>query len=164
MAIAVSIIVGNENESSEGVEIVCYLNCLNYLQGAETSAVTLASSLVFLAMLPELQEQVYQEQVGILGEDISKEPTPQDLDKMELLIRVIKETLRHICPVAITKEAEDDIKLGKPRKALPRACWESVTRAVGASLFNVWLCFNITHVFHRELQHSQGSNILCIYS
>lgn len=64
-------------------------------------------------MHSDIQEQIYQEQQAIVGNDLDKDPTPEDIKRMDLLNRAIKETLRHTATVFIHKEATGDIKLGK---------------------------------------------------
>lgn len=79
--------------------------------GTDTTAVALSCALLFLAMFPEIQEEAYQEQVSIFGENSEREPTPEDLDSMDCLSRVIKETIRFCSPPMILKYSTGDIQL-----------------------------------------------------
>lgn len=85
---------------------------LREFQGSEAPSVLSSTLLVFLAMYPELQEEIYQEQVNIFGDDLGREPDLEDLKKMELLNMTIKEVLRHTSTPLIHKQATADIQLG----------------------------------------------------
>ncbi|KAK9507442.1 hypothetical protein O3M35_007295 [Rhynocoris fuscipes] len=73
-----------------------------------------------LAMFPEHQEEVYQEQVKIVGEDPDIIPTMDQLNSMVYLDRVIKEVLRLFCPIGILRNLTEDIDLGEYK--LPKGC------------------------------------------
>lgn len=79
--------------------------------GADTSAVVGSTALLYLAMFPELQEEAYQEQMSIFGDNSMQEPNPNDLASMVFLTRVIKETLRHSSPASVLRHASGDIHL-----------------------------------------------------
>nr|XP_018915914.1 PREDICTED: cytochrome P450 4C1-like [Bemisia tabaci] len=79
--------------------------------GSETTAQTNCFVLLMLAIHPEYQEKVFEEQYNIFG-DADTPITPDDLDKMEYLEQVIKETLRLFPVVPIfARHAEEDTKL-----------------------------------------------------
>ncbi|KAK9510983.1 hypothetical protein O3M35_005645 [Rhynocoris fuscipes] len=81
--------------------------------GYDTSAVTAATVLLMLAMFPEHQEGVYNEQINLVGDDTSVPLTWEQLSNMHYLTRVIKETLRRHNPPTIARVAANDIDLGK---------------------------------------------------
>ncbi|KAK9509815.1 hypothetical protein O3M35_007042 [Rhynocoris fuscipes] len=90
------------------------------IAGFDTTSVTAASALLMLAMFPEHQEAVYQEQLKVIGDDPTVMPTWDQLNSMEYLARVIKEALRLYCPVATLRTASKDIDLGEYK--LPEGC------------------------------------------
>lgn len=67
----------------------------NIATGFETSALITSYCVLMLAMHPDIQQQVYEEIVGYYGTE-TRTPTVvyEDLNKLELLDRVLKETLR----------------------------------------------------------------------
>ncbi|XP_073970418.1 cytochrome P450 4c3-like [Rhodnius prolixus] len=89
------------------------------IAGFDTSAVTISYILLILAMYPEHQEAVYQEQLDILGEDPNVAPTWEQLSKMSYLTRVIKEVMRLFSPPGIFRRLTDDLDLGEGYK-LPK--------------------------------------------
>ncbi|XP_073970417.1 cytochrome P450 4c3-like isoform X2 [Rhodnius prolixus] len=91
------------------------------IAGFDTSAVTMSYVLLLLAMYPEHQEAVYQEQLDILGEDPEVVPTWEQLSKMSYLTRVIKEVLRLSNPPGIFRKLTNDLDLGEGYK-LPKGC------------------------------------------
>nr|XP_018917704.1 PREDICTED: cytochrome P450 4C1-like [Bemisia tabaci] len=81
------------------------------LAGSETAAQTNCFVLLMLAIHPEYQEKVFEEQYNIFG-NADKPITLDDLDKMKYLEQVIKETLRLFPAVPIfARYAEEDTKL-----------------------------------------------------
>ncbi|XP_044261300.1 cytochrome P450 4C1-like isoform X2 [Tribolium madens] len=81
------------------------------ITASETTALTVGITLITLGIYPEIQEKIDQELDMIFGND-DREPTLEDVNKMEYLERVIKETLRLLSPVPIIARATDrDIKL-----------------------------------------------------
>ncbi|CAH0394423.1 unnamed protein product [Bemisia tabaci] len=79
--------------------------------GSETAAQTNCFVLLMLAIHPEYQEKVFEEQYNIFG-NADKPVTLDDLDKMKYLEQVIKETLRLFPAVPIfARYAEEDTKL-----------------------------------------------------
>lgn len=75
-----------------------------------TSTTIAASALVFLAMFPDIQEEVYQEQLSIFGNS-KRDATEKDVSAMVYLTMVIKETLRLTGAPGIFRKASEDIKL-----------------------------------------------------
>lgn len=65
-----------------------------------------------LAMFPEYQEALYQEQVDILGENLDESLKWEHLSQMTYLSRVIKEVMRLYCPLAILRQLSKNVKLG----------------------------------------------------
>lgn len=80
-------------------------------QGNETTGLTLAFTILMLAMHPNIQEKVYQE---IQSNDGSGEPTYDTLSHLTYMEMVIKETLRHFAvgPV-VGRKATANVKLSK---------------------------------------------------
>ncbi|XP_044764501.1 cytochrome P450 4C1-like [Coccinella septempunctata] len=76
----------------------------------DTSATTLSYCCLLLAMHPEYQQKIYEEAVGILGED--RDVTPSDIPKFQFLDMCLKETLR-VFPVIpfVMRIASADIEL-----------------------------------------------------
>ncbi|XP_072159667.1 cytochrome P450 4C1 [Bemisia tabaci] len=96
----------NYSETDMIDEVITFL-----IGGSETSAVTNCFCLLMLAMHPEFQEKVYEEQCNIFkGED--RPVTGEDMDRMEYTEQVIKETLR-MFPVVplILRAVEEDLKI-----------------------------------------------------
>ncbi|KAK9510982.1 hypothetical protein O3M35_005644 [Rhynocoris fuscipes] len=83
------------------------------IAGFDTSSVVVATILLMLAIFPEHEEGVYNEQVNLVGDDTSVPLTWEQLSNMHYLTRVIKETVRLHCPPFIGRIASNDIDLGK---------------------------------------------------
>lgn len=79
-----------------------------FVAGHETPANCLAWTLHLLTQHPTIAEQVRVELAEVLG---GREPTPEDLPKLELLERVFKESLRIYPPgwVIVRTPYEDDV-------------------------------------------------------
>ncbi|KAG5670296.1 hypothetical protein PVAND_000572 [Polypedilum vanderplanki] len=60
----------------------------------DTTSSAIAFTLLNLAKHQEIQKKVYNECFEIFGNDLSQQPTMQDLNKMNYLDKVIKENLR----------------------------------------------------------------------
>lgn len=89
----------------------------NIATGFETSALITSYCVLMLAMHPEIQQQVYEEIVQVYGQG-NKTPTVEyeDLNKLVLLDRVLKETLR-LFPVVpyFARKLRKDFELGEER-------------------------------------------------
>ncbi|XP_014294632.1 cytochrome P450 4c21 [Halyomorpha halys] len=70
----------------------------------------LSNSIVFLALLPDIQERAFQEQYEIFRND-NRDPTIDDLEQMQFLDRFIKESFRFLSPPFIGKLATGDINI-----------------------------------------------------
>ncbi|CAB0045304.1 unnamed protein product [Trichogramma brassicae] len=85
-------------------------------QGNDTTALVNTYVLFMLALFPDVQEKVYQEQFEIYGDsDPGDVPVRhEDLNRMDYLERVIKETLR-IFPIApiVVRKITDDLNIGE---------------------------------------------------
>uniref|UniRef100_A0AC34RBZ9 Cytochrome P450 n=1 Tax=Panagrolaimus sp. JU765 TaxID=591449 RepID=A0AC34RBZ9_9BILA len=68
--------------------------------GSETTASTLHFVTYILSLKPEIQEKVRSEAFQVLGQDLSKEVTMEDLNKLKYMDQVILETLRMYSPGA----------------------------------------------------------------
>lgn len=67
----------------------------NIATGFETSALITSYCILMLAMHPDIQQQVYEEIVSYYGKETRKPVVIyEDLNKLELLDRALKETLR----------------------------------------------------------------------
>ncbi|XP_044261131.1 cytochrome P450 4C1-like isoform X1 [Tribolium madens] len=82
------------------------------ITGSETTAITIGMVLIILGIYPEVQEKIMDELELVLGPD-NREITLDDINKMEYMERVIKETLR-VLPIVpiILRSMDEDIKLG----------------------------------------------------
>jgi cytochrome P450 family 4 len=81
--------------------------------GSDTTALTMSFTTIMLALHQDVQEKVYQEICDIFGNS-DRDPTLDDLNKMEYLERVIKETMR-LFPVGpiLFRHVQEDIKIRK---------------------------------------------------
>lgn len=86
----------------------------NIATGFETSALITSYCVLMLAMHKDIQQQVYEEIVQHYGRD-TRQPTVvyEDLNKLEFLDRVLKETLR-LFPVVpyFARKLRKDFVLG----------------------------------------------------
>ncbi|CAE7460748.1 CYP97B3 [Symbiodinium sp. CCMP2592] len=82
-----------------------------FLAGHDTTAVSLAWQMYFLAKYPEVQQKAREEVQGILGG--RKDPTVEDLEKVPYLSAVINEGLRIRPPLfnLYTRQAAHDTEL-----------------------------------------------------
>jgi cytochrome P450 family 4 len=81
--------------------------------GSDTSAIILSFATVMLAMHQGIQEKLFKEMCDIFG-NTDRDPTLDDLTRMDYLERVIKETMRlfPIGPVLL-RHVQEDIKIRK---------------------------------------------------
>ncbi|XP_044261197.1 cytochrome P450 4c3-like [Tribolium madens] len=99
-------VVTTENSCKEKQFLNHLLNCnkiddsaiLEELQnimitGSETTAITTGIVLIVLGILPEIQSKIMDELESVFGTD-DRKPTLEDINNLEYLERVIKETLR----------------------------------------------------------------------
>ncbi|KAK9501913.1 hypothetical protein O3M35_012548 [Rhynocoris fuscipes] len=83
------------------------------LAGSHSVSLMSSTIILLLAMYPEHQEAVYQEQLEILGDDPEVAPTWEQLSKMTYLTRVFKEVIRLMTAPFIIRDVDNDINLGK---------------------------------------------------
>ncbi|KAJ3656971.1 hypothetical protein Zmor_016008 [Zophobas morio] len=84
--------------------------CLMLIASSETAAATINTILTFLGIYSDIQERVYQELVSVLP-NMENSPTQEELNRLDYLERVIKETLRIVPTVPfILRYADEDIK------------------------------------------------------
>ncbi|XP_032519320.2 cytochrome P450 4C1-like [Danaus plexippus] len=83
------------------------------IAGNDTTALVICYALLLLGQHSEAQDKVYNELRDIFGDSL-RSPTKEDLNKMEYLERVIKETMRLYTVVPIIgRETQKEIKLSK---------------------------------------------------
>lgn len=88
--------------------------------GYKTIATTLGFALCVLGIYPEWQDQVLRELDDVFGEDSLRPVTFGDLSQLQLLERVLKETLRLFPSVpVITRELPVSIRLGPEDTEIP---------------------------------------------
>ncbi|GLH09718.1 Cytochrome P450 4C1 [Gryllus bimaculatus] len=82
-------------------------------EGHDTTSASMCWTLYLMALHPDVQEKVYEEQMEIFqGSD--RKPTMKDLSEMKYLERVIKESLRLYPSVPfITRQVTQDIEIGE---------------------------------------------------
>nr|XP_043067631.1 probable cytochrome P450 313a3 [Drosophila bipectinata] len=87
--------------------------CCNIIQGATNStAATVNHILILLAMFPQYQEIVFEELKYVFPAGVDFEVEYADLQKLEYLDRVFRETLRLIPSVTtIIRDLKEDIRL-----------------------------------------------------
>ncbi|XP_067013699.2 cytochrome P450 4C1 [Anabrus simplex] len=91
------------------------------LAGIETTATSMCFTLMMLAYHPQIQEDVHQELKEVFADDWERPVTPDDVKNLQLLNRVIKETMRLFPPVFFTlREATQEVKLSTC--TIPEGC------------------------------------------
>ena len=81
-----------------------------FLAGHETTSIALANTLYLLSLDPEVEARVYEEAVAVLGD---RSASSEDYPQLELVERVIKESMRLYPPVyTIGRELTEDFELG----------------------------------------------------
>jgi cytochrome P450 len=81
-----------------------------FVAGHETSAVTLAAALHFIAHDPQVQRRLQDEVTAVLGD---RAPTAADLPALGYVERVVKEALRLFPPpYGIDREVAEDVTIG----------------------------------------------------
>ncbi|XP_014294678.1 cytochrome P450 4c21 [Halyomorpha halys] len=81
-----------------------------FVTSTNTLASALSSSIIFLALLPDIQEKAWKEQYDIFGND-KRDPNIDDLKQMHYLDRFIKECLRFLSPPFVGKVATGDVNI-----------------------------------------------------
>ncbi|XP_063233542.1 cytochrome P450 4g15-like [Bacillus rossius redtenbacheri] len=78
--------------------------------GTDSTAYTVATTLMLLGLHQDVQRKVFQEQEIIFGEDMSRSVTAEDLKQMVYLEQVINETMR-LYPVVplVARRADEDV-------------------------------------------------------
>ncbi|KAL1459277.1 hypothetical protein WDU94_011279 [Cyamophila willieti] len=104
--------------------------------GFDTVKITTSIVLNILAIHPEIQEEVYNEIISVLGDSPDTIPTYDQIQNLDLLTRVIKETMRLYTPVpVIARTAMEEFQL------------ENFTIPAGCTLA---ICI---HTIHRHPRH-----------
>ncbi|XP_063914644.1 cytochrome P450 4C1-like [Zophobas morio] len=85
---------------------------LMLIASSETTALTVNIVLTILGIYPDIQEKVFGELVSVLP-TIEKDPTLEDISRLDYLKRVVKETMR-LVPIIpfILRYTDEDIKCG----------------------------------------------------
>lgn len=101
------------------------LQCISILfliPGLETSSTAMSFLLLLVAIHPDVQNQLAEELEEIFGQDSTRTATSDDVTRMHVMDRVIKETLRHN-PIATTlsREISEDVVLPSGY-TLPKGC------------------------------------------
>jgi cytochrome P450 family 4 len=83
------------------------------MAGSDTTAITLSFATIMLAMHQDIQEKLNKEMCDIF-ENTDRDPTLDDLTRMDYLERVIKETMRlfPLTPILL-RQVQEDIKICK---------------------------------------------------
>lgn len=95
----------NEGEES----IVAELQEM-FFTSAHTTGTTLLNIVILLGVLPDMQDRIWKEQYEIFGNE-KRDPTMDDLKKMEFLDRFVKECLRFLGPPYSARIATSDINI-----------------------------------------------------
>ncbi|XP_063923982.1 cytochrome P450 4C1-like isoform X1 [Zophobas morio] len=83
-----------------------------FFVGTETSAVVLSSTLLVLGMYPDVQKKIEEELISIFG-DSDRDPSLEDVNQMQYLERVIKETMRLLPPIPfVMRSVDENVHLG----------------------------------------------------
>ncbi|XP_054263603.1 cytochrome P450 4g15-like [Macrosteles quadrilineatus] len=77
----------NEQDFQHEVVTIC-------AAGTNSAAVSLSSNLLALAWHPDVQEKLYEEIVNVMGDDLNRDVTSEDLKRMTYLDQVLRETWR----------------------------------------------------------------------
>jgi cytochrome P450 len=81
--------------------------------GTETSTYASCSTILILAIYPEVQKNVQSELDSLFGES-NRDPTMEDVKNMEYLERVIKELLRFFPPIPfVMRKVDETIEIGR---------------------------------------------------
>ncbi|CAH1394615.1 unnamed protein product [Nezara viridula] len=97
-------------ESNESKRTLLQLMQEVLFTSAHTVASALSNTIILLAVQPDMQERAFKEQCEIFGND-SRDPTIDDVERMEFLGRFIKECLRFLGPPFSGRKATADINL-----------------------------------------------------
>ncbi|KAF1749970.1 hypothetical protein GCK72_016515 [Caenorhabditis remanei] len=81
--------------------------------GHDTTATSFSWLCWNLAHNPDIQEKVYEEIIGIFGENPEGDVTSEDLKKLDYTERVLKESKRRIAPVPVVqRKLREDMEIG----------------------------------------------------
>ncbi|GMT21510.1 hypothetical protein PFISCL1PPCAC_12807, partial [Pristionchus fissidentatus] len=82
-------------------------------EGHDTTASCIGWAVWCMAHHPEIQQRVYEEITHVLGDDINRDCTKEDLSKLVYLERCIKETMRMFPPVPFVQRLlHTDLQMG----------------------------------------------------
>ncbi|XP_054264943.1 cytochrome P450 4g1-like [Macrosteles quadrilineatus] len=80
--------------------------------GTNTTSVIMSSCMLAMAWHPDIQEELYQEIVSVLGGLLTRDVTIDDLRKMTFLDKVVKETLRKFSVFTrLQRKTSEELKL-----------------------------------------------------
>ena len=81
--------------------------------GHDTTATSFSWLCWNLAHNPDIQKKVYEEIIGIFGENPEVDVTSEDLKKLDYTERVLKESKRRIAPVPVVqRKLREDMEIG----------------------------------------------------
>ena len=91
------------------------------LAGSETSALTLATTVLALAMFPDFQNNVFEEVLEVMP-DKNQSIEYEELQKLEYTEMTLKETLR-LMPIThlLGRNVDEDVQVGE--KVIPKGVY-----------------------------------------
>lgn len=105
--------VGGGSGSHHPLSVLGMKKSFFLLQGYETTAIAIASTLFMLAMHPDVQEKAYQELWDVFGNS-GRDITKPDFQNLPYLEMVIKETLRMFPTIpGFMRKSGADLNIGK---------------------------------------------------
>ncbi|GMT34991.1 hypothetical protein PFISCL1PPCAC_26288, partial [Pristionchus fissidentatus] len=83
-------------------------------EGHDTTSAGLAWAVWCFACHPEIQQTAYEEILNVLGNDVDRDLTREDIGKLVYLERCVKETMRLYPPVPfVSRQLQNDLKMGE---------------------------------------------------
>ncbi|VVC26884.1 Cytochrome P450,Cytochrome P450, E-class, group IV,Cytochrome P450, conserved site [Cinara cedri] len=80
--------------------------------GSDTNATTECFCFLMLAIHQDVQDEVYDELYNVVGDDIERNLTPEDMAKLVYMEQVLKETLRMYPTISVfTRQLSEDIRV-----------------------------------------------------
>ncbi|GMT21509.1 hypothetical protein PFISCL1PPCAC_12806, partial [Pristionchus fissidentatus] len=83
-------------------------------EGHDTTSAGLGWAVWCLACSPEIQQRVHEELMQVIGDEVDRDLTRDDMGMLDYLERCIKETMRLYPPVPfVSRQLQNDFKLGE---------------------------------------------------